>query len=115
MSDDDSLKAMELRLERIEKAIETIARPKRGELEIAEADVEAYHRVRSALWEDGACGINETSPCVFACIIVDKICRIVPIPIPRPCDFECTCGPCNIFTDYSRVLGGLARFGHFGR
>ncbi len=106
---------MELRLERIEKAIETIAKPRRGEVELSEADVEAYHRVRSALWEEGSCGINETSPCVISCVIVDKICRVVPIPLPKPCDVECTCGPCNIFTDLARVYAGLARFGTLGR
>jgi hypothetical protein len=109
------MKSMELRLERIEKAIETIAKPRRTEVSLSDADVAAYHRVREALWEEGTCGINETSPCVISCIIVDKICRIVPIPLPKPCDFECTCGPCNIFSDFGSIRGGLARFWQLGR
>ena len=112
MSSDD-MRSMDLRLERIEKAIETLAKPRAGEVSLSEADVEAYHRVREALWEEGSCGINETSPCVISCIIVDKICRIVPIP--KPCDFECTCGPCNYFTEFTGIRGGLARFGRLGR
>lgn len=110
------LKEMELRLERIEKAIATLAKP-RGQATISEEDVAAYHRVRSVMWEDGTCGINETSPCVISCRIIDKICRIVPIPIPipKPCDFECTCGPCNVFTDFGILRGGFSRFGNFGR
>jgi len=112
MSNGD-MKDMELRLERIEKAIETLAKPRSSAVSLSEADVAAYHRVREALWEEGTCGINETSPCVISCIIIDKICKIVPIP--TFCDRECTCGPCNIFTDFGSFRGGIARFGRLGR
>jgi len=106
------LKEMELRLERIEKAIANLAKP-RGHATLSEEDVAAYHRVRSVMWEEGTCGINETSPCVISCRIIDKICRV--IPIPKPCDYECTCGPCNVFTDIGILRGGGGRFGGFGR
>jgi hypothetical protein len=109
----DDLKELELRLERIEKAIETL--PKARTSSISEDDVAAYHRVRSVLWEDGTCGINETSPCVISCRIVDKICRVVPVPIFRPCDVECTCGPCNVLLDFGTLRGGTYRFGNLGR
>src|SRR5215203_1713053 len=112
MSNGD-LKDLELRLERIEKAIDTLAKPARSGTALSEADVAAFHRVREVLWEDGCCGINETSPCVISCIIVDKICKV--IPIPQPCDFECSCGPCNIFTEFGTLNGGLARFSRLGR
>lgn len=110
----DELKEMDLRLERIERAIERIARPGGGQVEIAEADIEAYHRVRAVLWEEGTCGINETSPCVITCRIIERICKVVPIPLPKPCDVECTCGPCTIFTEFGALRGGMSRFRALG-
>jgi hypothetical protein len=109
-------KDLELRLDRIEKAISGLGRP-RSEVALTEADIAAYHRVRQVMWDEGTCGINETSPCVISCRIIDKICRVVPIPIPipRPCDFECTCGPCNVWSDIGALRGGGGRFGGFGR
>lgn len=107
---DDSLKELEVRLERIEKAIETL--PKASSTVLSEEDVAAYHRVRTVLWEDGTCGINETSPCVISCRIVEKICQIVPIC--RICDVECTCGPCNVIGNVSLLRGGLQRFSTLG-
>lgn len=107
----DALKDLELRLERIEKAIGTLPKPSASSL--SEEEVAAYHRVRSVLWEDGSCGINETSPCVISCRIIDKICRVVPIF--RACDVECTCGPCNVFGDFGALRGGITRFGSLGR
>ena len=112
MSDRD-MKSLELRLERIEKAIDSLGSPGRREAKLSEDDVAAYHRVREALWEEGTCGINETSPCVFSCHIVDKICKVVPVC--KVCIFECTCGPCNQFTDLGDIIGGLGRFRTLGR
>lgn len=103
----DALKEVVLRLERLEEKIGSITTsPKVARLSIEE--VNAYHKVATALWEDGTCGINETSPCVFKCNVVTggKV-----IPIPRKCDVECTCGPCNVF---GPVLGGGWRFGGLG-
>jgi hypothetical protein len=108
---DDALKELSLRLERIEKAIETLPRPTSASL--SEEDLAAYHRVRNVLWDDGTCGINETSPCVISCRIIDKICRV--IPLCRICDVECTCGPCNVFADLGVLRGGAFRFGNLGR
>lgn len=111
--DEKQLKNMELRLERIEKAIDSIAKPVVSQL--SEDDITAYHRVREVLWEDGTCGINETSPCVVTCRIIDKVCKVVPIPICKACDVECTCGPCNIWTEFQPNYGGLYRFRALGR
>jgi hypothetical protein len=108
---DDVLKELQVRLERIEKAIETL--PKTAKTALSEEDVAAYHRVRTAMWEDGSCGINETSPCIISCRIIDKICQVVPVC--RVCDVECTCGPCNVFTDLGALRGGAYRFGTLGR
>jgi hypothetical protein len=103
---------MELRLERIERAVDTL--PKARTASLSEEDIAAYHRVRSALWEDGTCGINETSPCVIPCRIIDKVCH--PIPICRVCDVECMCGPCMPAVDTAAALrGGASRFGSLGR
>jgi hypothetical protein len=108
---DNTLKDLELRLERIEQAIETL--PKQAGSALTEEDITAYHRVRSVLWDDGTCGINETSPCVISCRIIDKTCRVVPIF--KSCDRECSCGPCNVFTDLGVLRGGTYRFGNLGR
>lgn len=114
--EEKQMKNMELRLERIEKAIENIAKPVVNRAAtLSEDDIAAYHRVREVLWEDGTCGINETSPCVISCRIIDKICKVVPIPICKPCDVECTCGPCNIWTDFQPNYGALYRFRALGR
>lgn len=104
---EEGIKDVMLRLERLEAKVGAVkAAPKTSKLSSAEID--AYHKVVTALWEDGTCGINETSPCVFKCNVVSggKL-----IPIPRKCDVECTCGPCNV---YGPVFGGAWRFGGLG-
>lgn len=107
---DDELKEVSLRLQRLEEKLDTVTRRKAAD-SLTASDIEVFHKVQNAFWEDGTCGINETSPCVWRCNIwKDK--KIVPIPVPKPCDFECTCGPCNIG---SGAFGsGLARFGRMG-
>ncbi len=103
----DDLKEVVMRLDRLEEKLGTIGRRSKV-AELSAEDVAAYHRVQSAFWEEGSCGINETSPCVFRCNILTggKI-----IPIPKPCDFECSCGPCNV---WGPVLGGGFRFRGLG-
>jgi hypothetical protein len=104
---DEILKEVVLRLERLEEKVGTVARKGRA-TELTEEDIKAYHKVQNAFWEDGTCGINETSPCILRCNVVTGG-RV--IPIPKPCDFECTCGPCNI---WGPVLGGGFRFRGLG-
>jgi hypothetical protein len=97
------LKDVMLRLEQLEAKVATVARkPKVSEL--SDRDIAAYHKVQNAFWEDGTCGINETSPCIIRCNVVTsgKV-----VPLPKPCDVECTCGPCNI---WGPVLAGAYRF-----
>jgi hypothetical protein len=105
----DELKDLELRLENLEKRIGTVSR-RPAAAQLSAADIAAYHKVQVAFWEDGTCGINETSPCILRCNVFNegKV-----IPIPKPCDIECTCGPCNIFSPLAslatlrfRGLGG---------
>jgi hypothetical protein len=103
-----TLKDVLLRLDRLEEKVGTIsAAPKVARLSVEE--VAAYHKVVTALWEDGTCGINETSPCVFKCNVVTggKV-----VPVPRKCDVECTCGPCNV---YGPAFGGAWRFSGLAR
>jgi len=86
----EEMKEVLLRLRSLEDKVGAIsAAPKAATL--TEAEVSAYHKVATALWEDGTCGINETSPCVFTCNVVTggKV-----VPIPKACIRECTCGPC---------------------
>lgn len=103
----DDLKEVVMRLDRLEEKVGTIARRTKA-AELSVEDVAAYHKVQNAFWEDGTCGINETSPCVFRCNVITGG-RVVPIP--KPCDIECTCGPCNIF---GPILGGGFRFRGLG-
>jgi len=104
---DQLLKDVAVRLERLEERVGTVARKTKAS-ELTAEDVAAYHKVQNAFWEDGSCGINETSPCVFRCNLVVSG-RVVPIP--KPCDVECTCGPCNF---WGPVLGGGFRFRGLG-
>jgi hypothetical protein len=107
MADTKDLKQIMARLESLEGKIATVGRrPTVSRLEAV--DIAAYHKVQNAFWEDGTCGINETSPCILRCNVVTggKV-----TPIPKPCDFECTCGPCNI---WGPVLGGGFRFRGLG-
>lgn len=108
---DDDLKEMSLRLERLESKLDTIAGVS-ATTDLTEEDVAAFHKVQNAFWEDGFCGINETSPCIVKCVVFkDK--RLIPIPVPRVCDRECICGPCNIQGQIGQ-FGGLKRFGGIG-
>ena len=114
MAGEKDLKEVSLRLERLEAKLDTIGQASSvGEL--TEADIAAFHKVQNAFWEDGSCGINETSPCVLRCNIW-KGGRVVKIPrIPTRCDVECTCGPCNIGCGFGGAAGGgLSRFGGLG-
>ena len=104
---DEILKEVVLRLERLEEKVGTVAQKSRAS-ELTAEDIAAYHKVQNAFWEGGGCGINETSPCILKCHVVTGG-RVVPIP--KPCDFECTCGPCNI---WGSVLGGGFRFRGMG-
>ncbi len=112
---DKGMKELELRLERIEKAVETIATQRSGLATLSTEEINVYHKVRTVLWEDGSCGINETSPCVISCRIVETACKVVPILKCRACDVECTCGPCNVYADLDHIRGGFYRFRELGR
>jgi hypothetical protein len=109
MADGDELKDLAVRLENLEAKFGTISRRSKLE-ELSAEDVAAYHKVQVAFWEDGTCGINETSPCILRCNAINegKV-----IPILKVCDYECTCGPCNIFGPMVNV--GALRFRGLGR
>ena len=102
----EEMKEVMLRLKNIE---EKISAPKAKVATLTAEEVTAYHKVMNALWDDGTCGINETSPCVFTCNVVTggKV-----TPIPKACDVECTCGPCGI---YGPIMGMAWRFRSLGR
>jgi len=68
-----------LRLDHLEEQLGDVAQATNVATLSAEA-VAAYHRVQVAMWEDGTCDIDETSPCVFTCGIVSGS-RLVPIPV----------------------------------
>ncbi len=103
----EDLKEVLIRLTNLEEKVGTISRKNKAS-ELSAEDITAYHKVQNAFWEDGTCGINETSPCIFRCNVITggKV-----IPIPKPCDFECTCGPCNI---WGPILANVFRFRGLG-
>jgi hypothetical protein len=109
MADEKELREVSLRLERLEAKLDTIGREPSVSA-LTEQDIAAYHKVQNAFWEDGSCGINETSPCVFRCNIF-KGGTVVPLPRPKFCDIECTCGPCNLG---GGAFGGAVRFRGLG-
>jgi hypothetical protein len=104
MADEKELRDLDIRLERLEQKLGTLGREPSVSA-LTEQDLAAYHKVQNAFWEDGSCGINETSPCILRCNIF-KGGEVIPLPRPRFCDVECTCGPCNI--------GGLGSLGGLG-
>ncbi len=107
------LKEVVLRLERLEQTVGAIAVAPKVATVTAE-EVAAYHKVNNLMWEDGTCGINETSPCIFRCNVFSqgRLTRIPQELIPRPCINECTCGPCSYYTP---AYAGMARFAALGR
>ena len=107
MAEAKDLKEIMARLESLEGKVATVGRQTKVS-ELAAGDLAAYHKVQNAFWEDGTCGINETSPCILRCNVFTggKV-----IPIPKPCDFECTCGPCNV---WGPMVGGGLRFRGLG-
>lgn len=108
----NALKEIALRLERLEKSLDTV--PRRAPMpDVSAEELKAYTKVRAALaFEWGSCGINETSPCVVACRVPTPLCR--PVPVCRACDFECTCGPCAQCFSGGGAVGGSGRFGGLG-
>ena len=112
----DDLKELALRLERLEEKLDTVGQAE-SVAALTEEDIAAYHKVQNAVWEDGSCGINESSPCVLLCNVF-KGGRIVKVKWRRPPINECTCGPCMLdnLRDLIDVgkLNQLQRFGGLG-
>ena len=110
MPNGDELKEVMVRLEKLEKQVSAGGGKASAMAAVSADEVSAYHKVRAALWEDGSCGINETSPCVVQICrnpVCDRVCEI----ICRVCDTECTCGPCSV---WGGRLTNLSRFGNLG-
>jgi len=114
--DEKAQKELNLRLERIEKALEVLPRRAAAE-EVSADELRAFVKVRAALgWE--TCGINETSPCIVVCrtTSICSVCSLCQVcRICRICDVECTCGPCNLcMQGGGGPVGGGGRFGGLG-
>jgi hypothetical protein len=109
MAENDRLSKLELRLERIEKLMERAVTERKPEALSAE-EIAAYRKVRDVVAIDYGefCGINDCFRCIVVrCwqppVLCDRFCV-------RPCDIECTCGPCNP----GGAIGGMRRFGSLG-
>lgn len=90
MSDEKELKTLELRIAKLETLVSKSVQ--REVSDITADELRAYQKVKDLVAVDwgGPCGINECYPCVlFPC----TRCYIDP---PKPCDVECTCGPCAL-------------------
>ena len=71
MAASDELKELNVRLKNLEAKLETVSR--RNKVEgLSARDIAAYHKVQPAFWEDGTCGINETSPCILRCNVINQ-------------------------------------------
>lgn len=102
----DEFKTILAKLEQIENRLNVVERRRAPEA-ISQEEVAAYLKVRDVIaWDpDTTCGINETSPGII------RRCWWVPPPrlcicACRPCDAECSCGPC--------AMGGGGAIGRFG-
>jgi hypothetical protein len=108
MGTGDDVKNLEMRISKLESMLsESVNR--RQVSDISADELRAYQKVRDVVAADWGefCGINDCFRCIVVrCIRYDP----VPIPIPRPCDVECSCGPCNI----GRFGGGMGRFSGLG-
>ena len=105
---DDNVKRLEARIADLESKLASAGRPQATE--ITADEMKAYRKVRDVIAADWGefCGINDC----FRCIIQRcyRCYTPVPIPIPRVCDVECSCGPCNV----GGLSGGLGRFSGLG-
>lgn len=119
----NELKDLALRLENLEKQVETVARRPSAQ-DLSAEDLKAYVKVQEVLM--GTCGINETSPCIVTCRIcqlctvcqtcyVCRVCNVCQVcqvcQVCRICDVECTSGPCTVSPG---TFGGAGRFGGLG-
>lgn len=107
---DDTIKRLEMKIAQLESAMEKMAatRAPAPAQQLSAEEIAAYRKVRDVIAADYGdfCGINDC----FRCIVVRcvQVCRV--LCDFRPCDIECTCGPCNI----GSLAGGLRRFGNLG-
>jgi hypothetical protein len=112
--DPKSLEALDLRLTRIESAIEKLgaAREPVAAAQLSAEEIAAYRKVRDVIAADYGefCGINDCFRCIVVRCVTSCITNCVTVCV-RPCDIECTCGPCNLGGGFT---GGLSRFGRLG-
>ncbi len=106
----DEMKELSLRIEKIEKMLEGIAAERAPAADLTKEEIQAFRKVRDVVAADLDlfCGINDC----FRCIIMrcQRICDVVCDVICRPCDVECSCGPCNV----GGLRGRVSRFGGLG-
>jgi hypothetical protein len=90
MSDD--IKKLEMRITELESQLKQYQAPP-AVPDISAAEMKAFLKVSTALssadiWE---CGVNECRP-----VTPFRLGRGWRVPrLPRPCTYECYCGPCN--------------------
>jgi hypothetical protein len=109
MAQGDDLKALQQRIDKLESMLAQTTKSREA-TNLTADEIKAYQKVRDVMAADYGefCGINDC----FRCIIQRcyRCYTPVPIPIPRVCDVECSCGPCNV----GGLGGGLGRFSGLG-
>lgn len=109
MAENDNVKRLEMRIAKLEEMIGQMG-ARRAPAEVTAEEIKAYQKVRDVLAADWGefCGINDC----FRCIIVRCITRCIALcdVVCRPCDVECSCGPCNM----GGLGGRLRRFSDLG-
>jgi hypothetical protein len=104
---EDRIRRLEMAVERLEALLTQRQAPQPAVADLTADELKAYQKVREVLASDWGdfCGINDC----FRCVV--RLCRVCDLCIVRPCDVECTCGPCNLGGFRS---GGLNRFSGLG-
>jgi hypothetical protein len=113
MADQPDMKALEMRLTRIEEMLKGVAETQ-TKVDFSAEELSTYMKVRDAL-DPGFCGPND---CLQLCI---KTCvnRCVNLCVNRcitrcvRCINECVCGPCNCFKG-SNLAGFVNDFSDMG-
>ena len=111
----DEMKELSLRIERIERMVESIAveRAPSAAADLSADEISAFRKVRDVVAQDFErfCGINDC----FRCIVTrcGFLCEFV-CGRGGPCDVECSCGPCGFGGGGGGFGGRVNRFGNLG-
>lgn len=109
MAEEQGIKKLEMRIAKLEELIEQLS-TRRAPVNVSAEEIKAYQKVRDVIAADWGdfCGINDC----FRCTVVRCGTRCLTLCdiVCRPCDVECSCGPCSM----GGLGGRLRRFSSLG-